>query len=144
MNVHRRSRVIAPHVLNLDTRSMWVVNITVRLAYHGERTPVFIKQELGEPQISSWRFGEEKTLLMWPEIETRTVHPWVRVRLEARDYVFEQFQYPRRESTWPVADLRRWNPQCHPRVISFACPMKVEKRILDNILYVVGNRYIST
>ena len=62
MQAQRESRVRAPLILNLGTRSGWVVSATPRPLYPRERAPVPIAQEAGWPPGSVWTGVEERNL----------------------------------------------------------------------------------
>ena len=59
MKACRRSRVVAPLVLNLSARRRWVVNLTPRSLYRLERIPLPVNRRQVRPQRRSGCFGEE-------------------------------------------------------------------------------------
>jgi hypothetical protein len=61
MKAYRRNGSIGPFILNLGAKLRCLVNVTPRLLYHQQRTPVPIEYEAGGPWSSSGRLGKEKT-----------------------------------------------------------------------------------
>ena len=71
---YRRSKGVAPIILNLDTRWMCVVNFTRRPLYSQERTPLPTEQGVGWASELAWKFWRrEKSFFFFPS-GIRTPH----------------------------------------------------------------------
>jgi hypothetical protein len=82
MKMYWGSGGITPRILDLGTRSMWVVSFTPRPLYSQGRNPWYpLDRRLGGPQSRSGRGGEEKNSQPPPGLETprimgRPVRKW--------------------------------------------------------------------